>query len=331
MFYNSFRDVVELKSPPNNCYLKWICKSNKLVRVVELSNMGICCLIPNRIENLVFLRYLSIRSGELHVIPDSICNLCNLETLDMRNSIIWHLPRGIWKLQKLRHLYLNCQTSLPITDNDAALPNIQALTGIAVNQDIENLFAKGRFPNVRKLGLYSSRALESKLLSSLHPLCHLQTLKIYFDLFEVSSPISFYSTLTKITLLCASFSLADLGVLGSLTNLRILKVRGVMGFLFQFTLDCNESSFHQLEVFKIEKVDVLQWTMEKGAMPNLQRLVIERCDFDIMPPKELWCLTALRDVEVLYPSQKLAKMLQKLRTRDGCKLHVYPPNWEKDA
>ena len=104
------------------------------------------------------------------------------------------------------------------------------------------------------------------------------------------------------------------------------KVRGVMDVRFQFTLDCNESSFRQLEVFKIEKVDVLQWTMEKGAMPNLQRLVIERCDFDIMPPKELWCLTALRDVEVLYPSQKLAKMLQKLRTRDGCKLQVYPPN-----
>ncbi|XP_065617257.1 toMV susceptible protein tm-2-like [Quercus suber] len=321
-----FGGVVELESPPDNCYLEWICKSNKLVRVVELSNMGICCLIPDRIENLILLRYLSIRSGELHVIPDSVCKLCNLETLDMRDSIIRRLPRGIWKLQKLRHLYLNGRTSLPITDNDAALPNIQVLTGIAVNQDIENLFAKGRFPNVRKLGLYSSRALESKLLSSLHPLCHLQTLKIYFDLFEVSSPISFYSTLTKITLLCASLSPASLGVLGSLTNLRILKVRGVMDVRFQFTLDCNESSFHQLEVFKIEKVDVLQWTMEKGAMPSLQRLVIEGCDFHIMPPRELWCLTALRDVEVLYPSQKLAKMLQKLRTRDGCKLHVYPPN-----
>ena len=321
-----FGGVVELESPPDNCYLEWICKSNKLVRVVELSNMGICCLIPNRIENLILLRYLSIKSGELHVIPDSICKLCNLETLDMRNSIIRRLPRGIWKLQKLRHLYLDGRTSLPITDNDAALPNIQVLTGIAVNQDIENLFAKGRFPNVRKLALYSSRALESKLLSSLHPLCHLQTLKIYFDLFEVSSPISFYLTLTKITLRCASLSPAGLGVLGSLTNLRILKVRGVMDVRFQFTLDCNESSFHQLEVLKIEKGDVLQWTMEKGAMPSLQRLVIKRWDFHIMPPKELWCLTALRDVEVLYPSQKLAKMIQQLRMRDGCKLHVYPPN-----
>ena len=153
-----FGGVVELESPPDNCYLKWICKSNKLVWVVELSNMGICCLIPNRIENLILLRYLSVRFGELNVIPDSICKLCNLETLDMRNSIIRRLPREIWKLQKLRHLYLDRRTtSLPITYNDAALPNIQVLTGIAVNQDIGNLFAKGRFPNVRKLGLYSSR------------------------------------------------------------------------------------------------------------------------------------------------------------------------------
>ena len=318
-------------SPPDNCYLKWICKSNKLVRLVELSNMGICCLIPNRIENLILLRYLSFRSGELHVIPDSICKLCNLETLDMRDSIIQRLPRGIWKLQKLRHLYLDGRTVLPITDNDAALPNIQGLTGIAVNQDIENLIAKGGFPNVRKLGLYSSGALKSELLSSLHPLSHLRTLKIYFNLFKVSGPFPFYSTLTKITLLCASSSPAGsspagLGVLGSLTNLRILKVRSVTDDRFQFTLDCNGSSFHQLKVFKIEKIDVLQWTMEGGAMQSLERLVIKRCDFHIEPPSELWCLTALQDVEVLHPLENLARMLLQFRPRDGCMLRVYQPN-----
>ena len=94
-----FRGVVELKSPPEKSFLEWLCKSNKLVRVIELNNMGICCLIPNMIENLILLRYLGIRPGEHHVIPDSICNLWNLETLDMRNSIIERLPQGIWKLK----------------------------------------------------------------------------------------------------------------------------------------------------------------------------------------------------------------------------------------
>ena len=43
--------------------------------------------------------YLGIRPGEHHVIPDSICNLWNLEMLDMRNSIIERLPQGIWMLK----------------------------------------------------------------------------------------------------------------------------------------------------------------------------------------------------------------------------------------
>ncbi|KAK7859210.1 disease resistance protein rpp13 [Quercus suber] len=74
-------------------------------KVVKLSNMDICCLIPKEIENLDLLRYLSISSGARHVIPpDSICNLWNLKTLDMRNSKIECLPKGLWKLQKLTFL-----------------------------------------------------------------------------------------------------------------------------------------------------------------------------------------------------------------------------------
>ncbi|KAK4562860.1 hypothetical protein RGQ29_005367 [Quercus rubra] len=220
-----FEEVVKLESPLDKSnYLKWLCETNKLVRVVELSTMGICCLIPNKIENLILLRYLSIQSGELHVIPDSICSLWNLETLDLRNSErtnykIKCLPKGIWKLQKLRHLYLDGPTSLPTTDNTVTLPNLQVLTGIAINEDIESLFAKARFPNVRKLELHSIRWTESGLLSSLHPLRHLQTLKIY-ELILLSSPTSFHLTLTKITIFVGAnlFGGGVMRVLGSLTN-----------------------------------------------------------------------------------------------------------------
>ena len=137
-----FKGVVEHERPVDKSYLKWLCESNKLVRVVELSNRGICCLIPKRIEKLVLLRYISIASGEL--IPDSICNLWNLETLDMRNSTVRTkcLPKGIWKLQRLRHLYLDGPTSLPRTKtNTAALPNLQVLTSIDINDDTESHFA----------------------------------------------------------------------------------------------------------------------------------------------------------------------------------------------
>ncbi|XP_030941901.1 putative late blight resistance protein homolog R1B-8 [Quercus lobata] len=347
-----FGGVVELESPPDNCYLECICKSNKLVRVVELSNMGVCCLIPKGIEKLVLLSYFSLASGEL--IPDSMCNLWNLETLDMRNSTartkcnLWNLetldmrnstvrtkclPKGIWKLQRLRHLYLDGPTSLPRTKkNTAALPNLQVLTGIAINEDTESHFAKARFPNLRKLGLYSSRWVESGILSSLRPLCHLQTLKIY-HLHEISSsPTSILLTLTKITLVesaLVDLALVDsafMGVLGSLPKLRILKVIGRAAVDYEFVsnvLNCDERSFQQLEVFKMASLNFFEWKLGQGAMPNLQRLVIERTS--CMLPDELWCLSALRDVEVLHPGPVLAKRLRQLQMRDGCKLHVYPP------
>ncbi|KAK7857877.1 putative disease resistance protein rdl6 [Quercus suber] len=180
-----FQGVVGLESLlDEGYYLKWLCKSNKLVRVVELSNMAICCAIPKKIQNLFLLRYLSISSGLRPVIiPNSLCNLWNLETLDMRSSIIESLPKGLWKLLKLRHLYLNGPTSLPGTDNEEGLPNLQVLTGIALNHYTESLFAKARFPNLRKLGLCSSSVQESRLLilslSSIHPMRHLQSLKDY--------------------------------------------------------------------------------------------------------------------------------------------------------
>ena len=112
-------------------------------------------------------------------------------------------------------------------------------------------------------------------------------------------------------------------MLGSLPNLRILKLRGVFSFK-QSTLHCNESSFCQLEVFVMANSRIKNWKLEKGAMPSLQRLVIDRCQL-LAFPKELWRLTALRDVQVLQPSPELAKLLQRLQMKNGCKLQVYPP------
>ena len=304
-------------------YLKWLCESNKLVRVVELRNMGrICCLIPKKIENLVHLRYLSISSGK--VIPDSICNLWNLETLDMRNSEIKCLPVGIWKLQKLRHLYLDGPTYLPSTDNEAGLPNLQVLTGVSLDcYKTDGLFALARFPNLRKLEFYGLDVQWSLILklSSILPLRHLQTLKLRKHI-DLSNPSSLQSTLTKITLLdVRGFIPSIWKVLGSLTNLRILKLISCN----KFTLHCDESSFCQLEVLKMREVTYMGWTMEKGAMPRLQRLVLERCRFDMIHVEEICCLTALRDVEVLDPDSKLVVMLRQLQMRDGCKLQVSPP------
>uniref|UniRef100_A0A7N2LCI6 Uncharacterized protein n=1 Tax=Quercus lobata TaxID=97700 RepID=A0A7N2LCI6_QUELO len=301
--------------------LNWVCETFKLVRVVDLGNMATFSAIPKKIEKLILVRYLRIQLCELDVLPASICRLWNLETLDMRKSKIKCLPKEVWRLQKLKHLYLGGPTSIPKTKKKD-LPNLQLLTGIAINQDTLSLLAKDRFPNLKKLGLHFSSGVELTLLSNLHLSSHLQTLKIK-GLFDLPSLISFPSTLTKITLLCKNISPNVVTVLGRHTILQILKIKGVNPV--QMDLNCDESSFPQLEVFKMANLEIMHWNMQSGAMPKVQHLVIDNCKYLNTLPDELWCLTALRDVEVLYPSGNLARKLQQLQMKSGCKLQVYPP------
>ena len=61
--------------------------------------------LPNEVEKLIHLRLLKLSGGEIKELPESICNLCNLQSLDV--SECWYLeklPQGIGKLINLRHL-----------------------------------------------------------------------------------------------------------------------------------------------------------------------------------------------------------------------------------
>ena len=55
-FVMDFGGVVGFESPPldKGYYLEWLCKSKKLVWVVELSNMAISCVIPKKLKTWFF-------------------------------------------------------------------------------------------------------------------------------------------------------------------------------------------------------------------------------------------------------------------------------------
>ena len=104
-------------------------------------------------------------------------------------------------------------------------------------------------------------------LSSIHPLRHLQTLKLCEFIIVLSNKISLQ--LTKITLLgLTGCRPSTWGVLGSLTNLRILKVVKCI-----LRINFNESSFCQLEVLKMAKVTDSEWTMENAFWIHSQQVI----------------------------------------------------------
>ena len=64
--------------------------------------------LPNEVEKLIYLRYLELSCINVKELRETMCDLCNLQSLNVRNCInLLKLPNGMGKLINLRHLLLS--------------------------------------------------------------------------------------------------------------------------------------------------------------------------------------------------------------------------------
>ncbi|XP_071916117.1 putative late blight resistance protein homolog R1A-10 [Coffea arabica] len=79
---------------------------SKLLRVLDLGNFDFCESFPLEVLCLVHLRYLGINL-KIDFVPSAIANLSRLHTLVVYGSITHvELPKTIWNIKTLRHLWL---------------------------------------------------------------------------------------------------------------------------------------------------------------------------------------------------------------------------------
>ena len=278
LFFDQNTHVLQKK------HWEWIFKYSKFVRVLNFG-LIISHSIPKGIEKLMYLKYLRIESDHLDDIPPSIGNLLYLETLDARGSTLKCLPIEIWKLQRLRNLYLyGLEQSFPLpSDTDVGLKELKILSTVTVTITVDPQIMFKLLPNLIKLGM-EPEFQSGGTLESLRHLEKLEALKIRKCSELPSGVNSLPQTITKITLICVHLN--SMTVLGNLSKLQVLKLQKCT--LGSDYLNCtDENSFPRLEVLKLDGLAITKWELGRGAMPGLMHLVIKKCESLKMLPVEL--------------------------------------------
>nr|GLL30064.1 putative disease resistance protein RGA3 isoform X2 [Ipomoea trifida] len=146
----------------------------KSVRVLRLHGCKLQKL-PKKIGNLLHLRYIDLSWSDVEELPDAVCSLYNLQTLDLRRCMCFsRLPKRIGNLHQLRYIDLSGSKVEELPDTIHSLSNLQTL-------DLEKCEQFSRLPdgigNLRQLRYINlSWSKVEKLPDTICSLVNLQTL-----------------------------------------------------------------------------------------------------------------------------------------------------------
>ncbi|KAL7188012.1 hypothetical protein ACSBR1_037952 [Camellia fascicularis] len=94
--------------------------------------------LPSSIGNSKHLRYLNLSSAHFKQLPDSICNLSNLQTLILDYcEKLERLPQNMMYLRSLRHLYLKRCQLIEMPQKIGQLTNLKTLTLFVVGKSTD--------------------------------------------------------------------------------------------------------------------------------------------------------------------------------------------------
>ncbi|QHO22404.1 putative disease resistance RPP13-like protein 1 [Arachis hypogaea] len=109
---------------------------NKYLRVLSFDRLNI---FRDSIAKLIQLRYLDLSWSDIEVLPESLCNLCNLQTLKLAGcSKLTMLPNDMYKLVNLRHLDIRDTRLKEMPKGMGQLKQLHILSYYIVGKSEEN-------------------------------------------------------------------------------------------------------------------------------------------------------------------------------------------------
>ncbi|KAI3778781.1 hypothetical protein L2E82_08165 [Cichorium intybus] len=223
---------------------------------------------PSDVIQLGNLRYLAIQAQDGSPQP-SISMLVNLQMfiiLSRKNIVV---PKTIWDMVNLRHLYIKAGENLieepcyiqVIETSSSGLGSLQTLSQVSP-QSCHNIFS--RTPNLWKLGFCGPliSSLGDIEFPNIRSLEHLQKLKLlntipYPEPTRSCNPLMFPEKLKKLTLSNTGLDWEEMWTFAWLPNLEVLKLR--VHACIGEKWDTSDSVFRRLKVLKLHDLDLKQW------------------------------------------------------------------------
>nr|GMD48961.1 putative late blight resistance protein homolog R1B-14 [Ipomoea batatas] len=284
----------------------------KMLRVLDLSLIKCWYGLPNELEDLVHLRYLSL-SALGSIGNFQLTKLRNLQTLifrSWRKGCRLQLPRNILKLPWLRHVHVDKISSLYLPK--LVQENLQTLLWLKVIGLKPKTMDFTKVPKLKELWVYIDNELLPGAFDSLVNLNLLEKLKI-----EMGSVKRFYfptalpENLKKLTLRSTYLPWKDMDIIGRLKNLEVLKLKNFAFYGPEWKLAYG--LFPELKIFVIAHSNLKCWNADAENFPKLECLILKFCwDLKELPIDGFGNTLRLIEIDSCYPSLvKSAKKIQE--------------------
>ncbi|XP_052724916.1 putative disease resistance protein At3g14460 [Vigna angularis] len=172
--------LIDYKDSPfnNEKALHIIVSRLKYLRVLSLWKFQSQLALPDSVGELIHLRYLNLSRISIETLPESLCNLCNLQTLKLSYcSELTKLPSSMQNLVNLRHLEIFGTRIKEMPKRMGKLNQLRTLDCYVVGKHTENSIKElGGLPNlhgtfyVQKLENVTKgeEALEARIMDKNH-------------------------------------------------------------------------------------------------------------------------------------------------------------------
>ncbi|XP_020098976.1 disease resistance protein RPM1-like [Ananas comosus] len=293
-------------------------------------------LLKSVLRSSKFLRVLELDGALIEKLPSEICNLFNLHYLGLRATGIKELPKGITRLQKLRHLVSTLfwgikapvgiwrlkglQTLGYIKATRRIVRNVEALTelrtfGITCVRthhcaDLWNSITK--MNHLSFFSVKSEPGQELRQLDTLRLPLRIQSLYLQgkLDKTSVSELAASFRSLTNLTRLTLSEAKFDEDTFPYLQALPALMFLELCGAYDGMKLHFQATSFPKLKKLYISGAQKLsQVEIERGAMASLNTLKLRGCPELKELPHGIEYLTTLQDLNIWRPAEELVELL----------------------